>query len=95
MVLDEPNSNLDDAGEAALVQAVLRLKANGTTVVLITHRTNIIGVVDKLLLLVDGTVQLFGPRDQVLLSLQQRNQPQATHAIGADGPSADTAVQGA
>jgi len=95
VVLDEPNSNLDDAGEAALVQAVLRLKANGTTVVLITHRTNIIGVVDKLLLLVDGTVQLFGPRDQVLLSLQQRNQPQATHAIGADGASADTAVQGA
>lgn len=81
VVLDEPNSNLDDAGEAALVNAVLQLKERGTTVVVITHRTSIIGAVDKLLLLVDGAVQLFGPRDQVLLAIQQRSQaaaPQAT-----------------
>lgn len=72
VVLDEPNSNLDDAGEAALVQAVLQLKARGTTVVVITHRTNIIAAVDKILLLVDGAVQMFAPRDQVLQSLQQK-----------------------
>ncbi len=72
VVLDEPNSNLDDAGEAALIQAVRQLKAQGTTVVVITHRTNIIAAVDKILLLVDGAVQMFAPRDQVLQSLQQK-----------------------
>ncbi len=79
VVLDEPNSNLDDVGEAALVRAVQELKERGTTVVLITHRTSIISVVDKLLLLVDGTVQSYGPRDQVLLAIQQRAQAAATN----------------
>lgn len=74
VVLDEPNSNLDDVGEAALVRAIADLKQRGTTVLLITHRTNIISVVDKLLFLIDGTVQLYGPRDQVLQALQQRAQ---------------------
>ena len=45
VVLDEPNSNLDDAGEQALVRAVLDLKAQGCTVIVVTHRTNIVGVV--------------------------------------------------
>ena len=74
VVLDEPNSNLDDVGEAALVHAIQELKRRGTTVILITHRTSIISVVDKLLLLVDGMLQLYGPRDQVLLAIQQRAQ---------------------
>lgn len=74
IVLDEPNSNLDDVGEAALIRAVLELKQRGTTIILITHRTSIISAVDKLLLLVDGSVQLYGPRDQVLLAIQQRAQ---------------------
>ncbi|PSS47900.1 type I secretion system permease/ATPase [Pseudomonas sp. BBP2017] len=69
VVLDEPNSNLDEAGEAALVQAVHVLKAAGSTVVLVTHRPNILGVVDKLLFLRDGLQHLFGPRDQVLKAL--------------------------
>ncbi len=77
VVLDEPNSNLDEAGETALVRAVHQLKQLGTTVVIITHRTSIISSVDKLLVLVDGSVQLYGPRDQVLLALQQKNQAQA------------------
>ena len=88
VVLDEPNSNLDDVGEAALVRAVQELKRRGTTVILITHRTSIISVVDKLLLLVDGVLQLYGPRDQVLLAIQQRaqaatnpNPPAATPAV--------------
>jgi ATP-binding cassette subfamily C exporter for protease/lipase len=74
VVLDEPNSNLDDVGEAALIRAIQELKRRGTTVILITHRTSIISVVDKLLLLVDGMLQLYGPRDQVLLAIQQRAQ---------------------
>jgi ATP-binding cassette subfamily C exporter for protease/lipase len=69
VVLDEPNSNLDDAGEAALVQAVRKLKAAGCTVVLVTHRPSILGAVDKLLFLKDGVQTLFGPRDQVLKTL--------------------------
>lgn len=72
IVLDEPNSNLDEAGETALMQAVAQLKARGATVMLITHRTSIISAVDKLLLMVEGAVQLYGPRDQVLQAIQQR-----------------------
>lgn len=83
IVLDEPNANLDDAGEKALVVAVQQLKAEGKTVVLITHRTSIIGVVDKLVLLQAGATQLYGPRDQVLAKLQQAQQPQPVVAQGA------------
>lgn len=89
VVLDEPNSNLDDVGEAALVRAILELKQRGTTVVLITHRTSIIGIVDKLLFLADGVVQLYGPRDQVVQAIQQRSQAagaqsaQAVQPVGA------------
>lgn len=74
VVLDEPNSNLDDIGEQALVRAVLDLKAQGSTVVLITHRTNIVGVVDQLMVLRDGSLQLFGPRDDVLAALAKAAQ---------------------
>ena len=74
IVLDEPNSNLDDLGEAALVNAVLEMKRRGSTVVLITHRTSVLRAVDKLMLLRDGQVQMFGPRDEVLNALAQANQ---------------------
>lgn len=77
VVLDEPNSNLDDAGEAALVQAVRKLKANGCTVVLVTHRPSILGAVDKLLFLKDGVQTLFGPRDQVRKTLVPPTPPKA------------------
>lgn len=66
VVLDEPNSNLDDQGEAALVKAVARLKADGATVVLITHRPSVLSSVDKILVLREGLVEMFGPRAQVL-----------------------------
>ncbi len=82
VVLDEPNSNLDEAGEAALVQAVMELKAHGKTVVVITHRTSIIGVVDKILFLREGQLQLFGPRQEVLATLV-RAQQQAAQAPAA------------
>lgn len=77
VVLDEPNSNLDDAGEVALVQAVRKLKAEGCTVVLVTHRPSILGAVDKLLFLKDGVQTLFGPRDQVLKTLLPAAAPKA------------------
>lgn len=82
IVLDEPNSNLDDVGEAALIRAVMEVKRRGALVFIITHRTNIIGAVDKLLLLVDGAVQLFGPRDQVLNAIRQR--AEAKPSLGSE-----------
>ena len=66
VVLDEPNANLDDVGEAALVGTVQKLKARGCTVFLITHRPGILAVADRLLILQDGRVQADGPRDKVL-----------------------------
>ncbi|NTU54351.1 MAG: type I secretion system permease/ATPase [Chlorobiaceae bacterium] len=66
LVLDEPNSNLDDAGEKALVQAVVQLKTAGKTVFLITHRLNILGAADRVLALKEGRIEHFGPRDGVL-----------------------------
>lgn len=74
VVLDEPNSNLDDIGEQALVRAVLNLKEQGSTVVVVTHRTNIVSVVDKLMVLRDGTLQLYGPRNDVLTALAKAAQ---------------------
>jgi ATP-binding cassette subfamily C exporter for protease/lipase len=82
IVLDEPNSNLDDAGEQALVNAVLDLRQRGKTIVLITHRTSAINVTSKLLLMRDGTAQLFGPTGQVLAALQDANK-QAMQAQAA------------
>ena len=70
IVLDEPNANLDDAGEAALYQTVQGLKAEGKTVFLITHRPGAVAVADRLLLLNDGQVQAEGPRDAVIAALQ-------------------------
>ncbi len=77
IVLDEPNSNLDEMGEAALVKAIQALKAMQRTVVVVTHRTSIVSVVDKLLMLRDGTVQLFGPTAEVLAALRGGAQPPA------------------
>jgi ATP-binding cassette subfamily C exporter for protease/lipase len=76
LVLDEPNSNLDDAGEQALIQAVQDLRKRGKTIVLITHRSNAISVTSKLLFLRDGSVAAFGPTNQVLLALQEQQQKQ-------------------
>ena len=80
LVLDEPNANLDDVGEAALVRAVQTLKAKGCTVILVTHRPGILAVADRLIVLKNGTVQADGPRDAVMAALQQA---QAAAALAA------------
>lgn len=86
VVLDEPNSSLDEAGDAALAQAITLLKSRGTTFVVMTHRTSVLAVADKMLVLRDGVQQAFGPRDEVLAALtkmaQQAQQP-ATRPAGA------------
>ncbi len=72
VVLDEPNSSLDEAGDLALANAIAALKQLGTTFVVMTHRTSVLGVADKMLLMRDGAQQAFGPRDEVLAALQQK-----------------------
>ena len=72
VVLDEPNSSLDEAGDAALAAAIAALKQLGTTFVVMTHRTSVLGVADKMLIMRDGAQQAFGPRDEVLAALQQK-----------------------
>nr|WP_203229981.1 type I secretion system permease/ATPase [Azotobacter chroococcum] len=71
IVLDEPNSSLDDVGEMALIHALSDLKRRGKTLVLISHRPTVLNIVDKLLVLREGTVHMFGSRDEVLAALRQ------------------------
>jgi len=84
MVLDEPNSNLDDQGEKELVEAINRFKQMGCTVIVITHRTMVLQSVDKILVMKEGVSAAFGPKDQVLASLMgQAKKP--TAAIAGSG----------
>ncbi len=92
IVLDEPNSNLDESGEEALRGAIARLKEAKRTVILITHRTSIIAATTKLVLLRDGTVSMFGPTNQVLAAIAQANQRKA--GTGPATPGAPPAVTG-
>jgi len=66
LILDEPNAHLDSEGDAALIAAVSTLKREGRTILIVSHKLGILPVVDKLLVLRDGRVHLFGPRDEVL-----------------------------
>lgn len=69
IVLDEPNSNLDEVGERALSYALSYLKATGATIFVITHRTNILADLDRLLVMKDGLLNMYGPTDQVVAEL--------------------------
>jgi ATP-binding cassette subfamily C exporter for protease/lipase len=97
LVLDEPNSNLDEIGEQSLVQAVLDLRRRGKTIVLITHRPSILGATNKLLVLKEGSVQAFGPTQQVMAAIQEANKKaieaaQAARAANAPAPAATAAA---
>lgn len=91
VVLDEPNSNLDTLGEEALVKAVKSMKEAGTTAVVVTHRISILSTVDKILLLNNGEIELFGPRDEVLnkLSRPQIIKQNGTAVVPAEGSVAN------
>ena len=71
IVLDEPNSNLDTDGDAALATTLSALKRAGRTVIVVTHRNNVLGQADKILLMSDGQVAMYGDRDKVIAALQQ------------------------
>jgi ATP-binding cassette, subfamily C, bacterial len=82
VMLDEPSSNLDSDGDVALLSCIDELKKQGTTVIMISHRPNTLGAVDKLLVLKDGMAELFGPRDEVITKLSQSRPIQAVRSTG-------------
>jgi len=84
IVLDEPNANLDDQGELALLQAVRELKTRGKTIFLISHRPGVVSLADRLLVLRDGQVQFQGSRDTVLAQMQAPRS--AVRPVSATGP---------
>ena len=92
VVLDEPNANLDADGEQALLQAFMHLKRSQTTVVVITHKTSMLAAVDKLLVVQDGVLAAFGPRDTVMAQLmkQQQGQQQQGPQQGPPAPPTTT-----
>lgn len=88
MVLDEPNSNLDPMGEQALARAMARAKQEGISVVVITQRPSLLRSVDQIMVLKNGSVQLYGPRDQVteqLSAAKQRARNISDEDGGPDG----------
>jgi ATP-binding cassette subfamily C exporter for protease/lipase len=88
VVLDEPNSSLDEQGDAALASTIAQLKSRGTTFVVMTHRTSVLGVADKMLVLRDGQTQMFGPRDEVLKALNDAATQARQGAVAAAAPVA-------
>jgi PrtD family type I secretion system ABC transporter len=78
VILDEPNSNLDEAGEKALVQALAKLRQSGTTTIMITHKPDLLSHMDKILVLKQGRVQAFGSKDEVFDSFINPQSPDGT-----------------
>jgi len=89
VVLDEPNSNLDADGDAALTECITQLKAKRTTVVIIAHRSSTLGVVDKILVMKDGAAVIYGPRNEVIPKLAR---PASVKVVPP--PSGPTAAAG-
>ncbi len=85
IVLDEPNSNLDAEGEAALTQAILASRARGAIVVVVAHRPSALAGVDLLLTLNKGQAQAFGPKDKVIAALRRNAAPQGPLKVVSDG----------
>jgi ATP-binding cassette, subfamily C, bacterial PrsD len=75
IVLDEPNANLDAAGEAALTRAIQTLRARDCIVVVASHRPNAIAALDMTLVLIEGCVRAFGPREKVFNALAAAGRP--------------------
>lgn len=93
IVLDEPNSNLDEVGEQALIAAVQDLRQRGKTIVMITHRASTLAVTNKLLVLKDGIAQMFGATIEVLENLSKSNQQQIKQTQQPPAGSQNGAVE--
>lgn len=96
IVMDEPNSNLDEAGEGALVKAINQIKMNGSTVILTTHRPRLVGVVDMMLVLQAGKQVAYGPAKSILYAVRQSQvaKPILGSVPPSDSKTAPAAVEG-
>ena len=90
VVLDEPNANLDDAGEAALMSAVRELRTLGKTVFLITHRPGALVLADQLIVLQDGRIRLAGARESVMAALREAAETAASPTPARQLPALQT-----
>ncbi|MBV9995255.1 MAG: type I secretion system permease/ATPase [Caulobacteraceae bacterium] len=90
LILDEPNAHLDADGEAVLVRTLADLKAAGTTILVVAHRTGVLAAVDKLMVLQEGRLELYGPRDEVIqrISAPAHVRPAAAPAPAHVAPAA-------
>jgi ATP-binding cassette subfamily C protein EexD len=86
IVLDEPNSNLDEVGERALSVALQKIKETGATVFIISHRPNILSRLDRIMVLNAGTLTMYGARDQVIAELAQQQAKAQAQAQGQAQP---------
>jgi ATP-binding cassette, subfamily C, bacterial exporter for protease/lipase len=80
LILDEPNAHLEQEGDQALVAAIAGAKAEGRTVLIVSHKLGILPVIDKILVLRDGRAEMFGPRDEILPKIA----PQALRRVAAE-----------
>jgi ATP-binding cassette subfamily C protein EexD len=94
IVLDEPNSNLDETGERALSIALQKIKETGATVFIVSHRPNILSRLDHVLVMSAGTISMYGPRDKVIAELAAQ-QNKAQQRVGQPSPDATGAGAGA
>jgi ATP-binding cassette subfamily C protein EexD len=95
IVLDEPNSNLDEVGERALGVALQKMKETGATVFIISHRPNVLSRLDRIMVLNGGTLSMYGPRDQVIAELAQQQAKAQAQAQGQTPPRVAPAATGA
>lgn len=92
IILDEPNSNLDETGEQALAQAIMHMKASGSTIFVITHRTTILSQLDRLIVMSAGGISMYGPREQVMAELNAQHLAAQQKAAQAASGAALTSV---
>jgi ATP-binding cassette subfamily C protein/ATP-binding cassette subfamily C exporter for protease/lipase/ATP-binding cassette subfamily C protein EexD len=94
-VLDEPNANLDQAGESALADAIARLKKENCLLIIVGHRPSTLAQADKILVIKDGCIGMFGPRDEIMRALTEMapkaQSPQ--HARTAINEASEAAAQ--
>ncbi len=90
LVLDEPNAHLDNRGELALIRALEHMKKINTTIIIITHHPSVLKVVDEVIILRDGQVELFGNKAEVFEAMQQQaikqRESEATTATSPQAP---------
>ncbi len=94
VLLDEPNSSLDEAGEQALMNTLMSLKARKCTTIVITHRTSVLPAADKILMLREGQAAAFGPRDEVLAAIRKASAPRQALPPAAAPVAANPQIAG-